>query len=70
MRKPTIVTKSGPYKVKSLASGVLKVEPTWPQFPVWTEEDGGGPGMGSRMALAADLERWLNNQPTPSSEGK
>jgi len=60
MRRPTFIRESGPYKVVSCADGTLSVKPTWPQFQPWNEEDGGGPGLFSRMALAANLQRWLN----------
>lgn len=60
MRRPSFIKHSGPYKVVSLANGLLEVTPAWPQFPKWTEENGGGPGLLSRLALAEDLERWLN----------
>lgn len=60
MRRPTIVKKSGPYKVQSCADGSLTVVPTWPQFGTYTPENGGGPGVFSRLWLAGDLARWLN----------
>ena len=59
MRRPKIVRESGPYTVKSLANGVLEVHPSWPQCSEWTE-DGGGPGLISRLTLAGALEDWLN----------
>ena len=59
-RRTTLALVSGPYTVKSCADGTLVVTPAWPQFPKWTEEDGGGPGWATRLTLAADLERWLN----------
>ncbi len=61
MRRPKIVKDSGRYRVNSRADGSLVVRPEWPQFPPWTEEDGGGPGLISRVLLAERLERWLND---------
>ena len=60
MRRPATVRKAGPYKCESLANGQILVTPTWPQFPPYTDEEGGGPGVFSRMALAGELARWLN----------
>lgn len=60
MRRPSLVRRSGPYRVISLSDGKLQLTPAWPQFPKWTPEDGGGPGLLSRLGLADDLERWLN----------
>lgn len=60
MRRPVFIKQSGPYTVRSQANGELTVKPTWPQFPPWNKLDGGGPGMGSRLNLADDLEKWLN----------
>ena len=52
--------RAGPYVVKSRANGTLEVTPRWPDFPVYNDDDGGGPGLFSRMQLAHDLEAWLN----------
>ena len=60
VRRTALIRDSGPYVVKSRAHGVLNVYPAWPQFPEYNDEDGGGPGVLSRLALADDLERWLN----------
>lgn len=60
MRRSAHMKRSGPYRVESCSDGTLTVYPRWPQFRTWTEEDGGGPGLFSRMGLAHDLERWLN----------
>lgn len=51
--------QSGPYKVESCADGTLVVSPAWDQYPEWTMEEGGGPGLLSRMALASQIERFL-----------
>lgn len=53
--------QSGPYRVESHADGKLSVYPAWSQYKEWTAEDGGGPGMPTRRALAAQLEAWLNS---------
>jgi len=70
MRRPSWVKRSGPYKVVSLANGELTVTPTWPQYPPWNEEDGGGPGLWGRLGLAGDLEKWLNAPYSSQSIGK
>lgn len=59
-RRTALMQQSGPYVVKSLANGELRVTPAWAQFRPYTEADGGGPGMGSRLALAADVQDFLN----------
>lgn len=59
-RRPSFVTKCGPYVVRSCADGSLEVTPSWPQFPPYNDEDGGGPGLFSRVHLAAELQAWLN----------
>ena len=61
VRRPSAVRKAGPYKVSSCSDGSLSVTPTWPDFPVWNADEGGGPGLFSRLHLAGELERWLNN---------
>ncbi len=69
VRRTKLMTKAGPYRVVSRVDGTLVVYPEWSMYdgkPAWkreTEEDqwnAGGPGFFSRMALADDLERWLN----------
>lgn len=60
VRRTALMRDSGPYEVKSLANGNMRITPSWPQFPAFTEEAGGGPGLRSRLSLAADLARWLN----------
>jgi hypothetical protein len=60
VRRPAWIKKSGPFKCVSLANGKIMVTPTWPQYQPYTEEDGGGPGCLGRMALADDLEAFLN----------
>jgi hypothetical protein len=59
-RRSRLIRESGPYRVESCADGTLRVEPDWPQFPKYTDEEGGGPGLFSRMNLAGDIERFLN----------
>ena len=61
MRRPTIVRKSGPYTCESRADGTILISPDWPQFPKWTEEEGGGPGILSRLSLGIALTEWLNS---------
>ena len=60
MRKYKIVGEAGPYRVESCADGTLRIYPEWPALPKWNEQDGGGPGLGSRMELAARIEEMLN----------
>ena len=55
------VRRAGPYKVSSCSDGRLVVTPAWPEFSSWNEDDGGGPGVFSRLDLAGELERWLND---------
>ena len=62
VRKPASVRRAGPYQVSSRADGTLIVTPAWPNFRPYTPEDGGGPGVFSRLGLAHDFERWLNNE--------
>ena len=61
VRRSKLLREAGPYRVESLASGILVVTPRWPQFRAYTEDDGGGPGVFSRLQVADDLERWLNS---------
>ena len=68
MRRPSLVKHSGPYKCVSYADGRIEVTPRWPQYQVWIPETGGGPGVGSRIALAAELERWLNEPYSSESQ--
>lgn len=60
MRRTAMLKRAGPYKVASSVDGVMHVTPAWPDFPPFDVKEGGGPGMFSRMRLAADLERFLN----------
>ncbi len=62
VRRPRSVREAGPYKVHSCSDGTLTIEPAWPKFRPWTAEEGGGPGVYSRMVLAVDLQAWLNNE--------
>lgn len=55
-----LIRQSGPYEAVSRADGTILIRPAWPQFPPYTEEDGGGPGLFSRMSLAEEIQRVLN----------
>ena len=59
-KKYKIIRDAGPYKVASCADGTLRVYPEWPTLPKWNEQDGGGPGLGDRLELAARIEKMLN----------
>ena len=58
---PTLLQESGPYKVESRADGTVLVTPSWPQFPPYSEDEGGGPGMFSRLGLADEIRALINN---------
>lgn len=57
---PEILAASGGYKASSRADGTILVEPEWPQFPKWDEDEGGGPGVMSRLSVAECIEKLLN----------
>lgn len=63
-RRTKLIKESGPYRVRSMASGKLRIYPSWNQFPQYSDEDGdedgGGPGVISRMQLAREIEAFLN----------
>ena len=59
-RRTKFMKESGPYRVLSCADGSLRVTPEWPQDPPWSEDEGGGPGLFSRLQLAAEIEEFLN----------
>lgn len=59
--RPPLLRQSGPYTVVSLSGGTLTIIPAWPRFGPHTEE-GGGPGLFSRMALAKAVEALLNGE--------
>ena len=60
MRVYKIIKEAGPYVVNSCADGTLKVYPKWPTLDPYNPPEGGGPGLGDRMELAARLEQLLN----------
>jgi len=45
------------FAVKSLANGDMLVQPDYKSK--WTEEDGGGPGLLSRLSIATEIEAVL-----------
>ena len=66
MRRSNWLIKSSPYKCDSLINGIIEVRCSWPQYgDVWQAEKGGGPGFSGRMALAADIETFLNSPYSP-----
>ena len=50
------------FSVMSRADGTLLVEPDY--YSKWTPEEGGGPGLLTRLALAKWIELRLNGKPT------
>ena len=60
VRRSPLLKESGPYMVGSKANGEIYISPAWPQCPKYTVEDGGGPGLFSRLRLAADIAEFLN----------
>ena len=54
------IKESGPYRAASNADGTILIIPAWPQFSKYNPEEGGGPGLFSRIALAKDIEELLN----------
>lgn len=76
VRRTALMRHAGPYVVKSHSNGLLSVYPQWADLygkPSWmreTEEDhmeAGGPGLFSRLGIADDIQRFLN-QPFPDEE--
>lgn len=55
-----ILSACGPYKVASHPNGTLTITPAWPQCVPWNPQEGGGPGVLMRMALAEAVESNLN----------
>jgi hypothetical protein len=60
MTRPPEIKAAGPYVCHSCADGTVIVIPRWPQFPTYSELEGGGPGLSSRLALQEAFMRWLN----------
>ena len=61
MRRPSVVRQSGPFFCQSLANGHILIKPAWSQYErVWSLQEGGGPGIFTRMELARTLQHWLN----------
>ena len=67
MRRKISVSQNGPYHVESCADGTLIVYPAWTREGNWDLEQGGGPGITSRMHLAGCVEELLNNCPSDNS---
>jgi len=53
-RRTKLMRDAGPYSVESCANGELRIYPDWPQEKPYR------PGLLTRMALAADIELFLN----------
>lgn len=47
-------------EVKSCADGSMNIKPVWKGVKPYTPEDGGGPGLLSRLAAAKRCEKLLN----------
>src|SRR3990167_4522485 len=61
MRRPSVIRYSGPFICDSLVNGQILVKPAWSQYErVWNLQEGGGPGIFTRMELARTLQNWLN----------
>ena len=61
MKRPAFLKKSGPFVCVSQLNGYILVKPSWKnKGAVWNLEEGGGPGMFSRMDLATYLQDFLN----------
>ena len=52
----------GPFECESRADGTVLVKPSWSAWPPYSEDDGGGPGVGSRMGFAMALQNFLNGE--------
>ena len=50
MKRPSLVRRAGPYRVESRIDGAYIITPTWEKVP----------GLMTRIALAKELQRWLN----------
>jgi hypothetical protein len=61
-RMSAIIRNAGPYEVHSIPDGALVVHPEWPGFPKYNPVDGGGPGIVSRIALAQEIQEFLNSR--------
>ena len=65
-KRTALMKRAGPYAVASRADGSLIVTPAW---PLDSDPDGDrGPGLSSRMGLAADVEAFLNG--VAASDGR
>lgn len=47
-------------EVFSLSDGTMKIEPEWRGVRIYTPEDGGGPGLLSRLAAAKWCQSLIN----------
>lgn len=61
MRRTPMQVMFDSVKVESLANGDLRVTPVWRGCRPYTPEDGGGPGMFTRMEGASRLESFINS---------
>lgn len=60
MKKSRLQLMWSSVQVKSCADGSMSVLPEWVGIRKYTPEDGGGPGLGARLAAAKTLEHELN----------
>lgn len=60
MRRSAVQVMFDSVKVESLANGDLRVTPVWRGCRPYTPEEGGGPGIFSRIVGAARLEQFIN----------
>ena len=53
------------FKVDSRSDGTFIIRPDW-KGPKWTPEDGGGPGVLTRLATARIISKILNRRVKPT----
>ena len=61
-RRTDLLRREGPFWVTSLVNGTLVVYPAWAFCGRWEVEEGGGPGIFTRMELALEVQAFLNGR--------
>lgn len=59
-RRTKLIKESGPYKVDSCRDGSLTVQPNWPRIPAWDQTNPDIEAKSVRMALAREIEDFLD----------